>query len=259
MHFKKRFFIIVFFFFFIAPRGFVWGENKKLTNIKNLYITSIKLNAVCDDKRDVIRFPDIGFVGPSFLKALLSNFQRNNPQVELSQGLFASELKDYRKKIFYDPSWVYFENNFNLAQLKNEDREILRQKAGTLYELVLDLQTSLWEQKIAGRYIIYHEGLELHSGKLKAISTYIIKDKYSPYVTAYDSEIDQFQNPLDHQGEIKKIYQELGGKIGNALRALFIAEVKVEKKKKENKTAKKKKQRRRKGQFKFWDLMKPQY
>lgn len=259
----KRFISALFFCFFllflgIVGRGNLWAQNKKLTNIDKLYLTSIKLNAVCDDKKDIVRFLDISFVGSNFLAALLSNFHRANTHVEISQGLFINELQDYRKKIYYDPTWVYFENNFNLDQLNDADREIIRRKADTDYELVLNLNTSLWEQKITGYYTIYQKGVKLHSGKLKAISTYIIKDKGSPYISVYDDQIEYFLDPLDHRGEIGKIYSELGQEIGNGIRSLFIAEIKVKKKNKKRKP-KKKKKRRTAEQIKFWDLMKPQY
>ena len=232
------------------------APKKKLLGIEKLYLTSLKLNARCYDKKEFVKFPDIGFVSRDFLTSLLSNFHRNNKKVELHQGLFLSNLSDYRKKIYYHPHWMYFENNFKLDRLTIEDRDAIRKAAGTPYELVLDLKTSVWEQEIKGKYIIYSNEEKLHSGSLSAVSTYIIKDKESPYVTDYDSEIDAFQNPLDHRGEITKVYSELGEQIGNDLRLLFIAPAKKEKKKFNKKKRRKK---RKKQNLKFWDIMKPQY
>ncbi len=229
---------------------------KKLSNIEKLYLVSIKKNAVCDSKKDVVKFLDIGFVGETFLTSLMSNFHLNNEKVAMSQGRFVPGLTNYRKKVIYQPFWVYFKNNFDLKKLDDTSREKIRQQTGIDYEIELNLNTSLWEQRVSGTYVIYFQSKKIDSGAIEAISTYIIKDEDSPYVTKYDEELNDFQNPLDHRGEILKVYAELGESIGKKLRSLFVEEVKPVKKKAPKK---KKRQKKSKEKQKFWDVIKPRY
>ena len=247
----------IFYFFIIAFFSILEAAPvKKLAGISNLYLSSIKLNAISEKSSDKVIYPDIGFVGEGFMAALLSNFHQNNPKVRLKHGHFIDNISNYRKKLIYSPDWVYFENNLDLSQLTASDKKEMAKTVGTSYQIELDLYTSLWEQKISGKYIIYFENKKIYSRHIQFTSTYIIKDKDSPYITEYDDDIDHFKDALDHRGEIIKIYSELGGELGKQLRSLFIPKDKVVKVKK---TKKKKRPKRTKRKLKFWDVIKPQY
>ena len=252
---KLNFYFIFFIVFLLCCPLFA-KPKKKLANIEELYLVSIKMNAVCDNKKDVIRFLDIGFAGPAFLNSLLSNFHLNNEKVKMSQGQFISGFKNHRKKIIYDPYWIYFENNFDLEKLSDVNRRMIREQTSVDHEIKLELTTSLWEQRVSGTYTIYFQNKKIDTGSINATSTYIIKDEDSPYVTKYDAKLNDFQNSLDHRGEILKLYSELGKEIGEQLRLLFVKETKSVKKKS---SPQKKRRKKSKQGLKFWDIIKPQY
>ena len=203
----------------------LYPVKKKFLSVESLYLASVKINARCIEVRDKVPYPNINFIGEPFRRGFVAGFTRICPQVRLISNVFHEQLSGYSGKAIYGTDFAYLENNLDWRRLTPRDIPLVFSNIGHSFPLVLDLQTSIWEQSLRGSYSLFLGDQKWHKGRVKVISKHVIKDEYSPYISTYD-EIFGIYPEGTHREEIEKIYTELGERVGEQIGSLLVSKPK---------------------------------
>jgi len=205
------------------------SKNKKLLNVKRIGILSINMNIrAMNKKKDLIVFPNILFINKFFKRNIINSFNSvSQSNIVLSDFSLVKDVEFPEEKEIFKymktdfQKQIYFPFNFK-ESIPIKYLKILMDKNTYGYYIVLDINQSVWSQKINVQLKLFSNDKKLIlKKKFNINSKYIIKDKNSSYLTDYENIIDNIDNNSNHKKEIEKIFQELSKKLGKKIFSFF--------------------------------------
>ncbi|HBE03679.1 MAG TPA: hypothetical protein DC049_14590 [Spirochaetia bacterium] len=190
--------------------------SREIGSIGNICLFSVNINKTCmEKKRDKTKYINIGFAGRPFLLSLISNYNRLDTNCTM-QAVSLQPDQLLLKAINSNTPFVFSSNNiwfpYNLDYNRMSSSEIktmLNSLSGQAYA-VLDLKISIWAQEARGQFSVFNADKKpIWTQRIKKISTYIIQDPQSPYITEYENYFNQAEKQISHKTEIIKMLGEI--------------------------------------------------
>jgi hypothetical protein len=199
--------------------------NKQIINVNKILLLTLEINNSCLTKEDQTKYPDIDFTGDIFLSSFISNYNTTDTRIDFinsdttaMEKVIGDKQNDILTKYLYKPELMYFPANFNAKNLLPEDKTRLTRENNADAYCIITLNASVWGQSLIGEITVYSTNhKKIWSQDVELISTYIIKDEKSPYITEYDKLFDQLQYGSSHRQEINTVFKELGRELSDQL------------------------------------------
>ncbi|MBN8218855.1 MAG: hypothetical protein J0L75_19610 [Spirochaetes bacterium] len=198
---------------------------KGLPKVKSVLIVSMRLQNGSLQDEEPVKYPSIHFIGDAFRTNFISEWnEKFGDRLALR-----SPTNDDEKLLFPRPAVGAAESTRNASgearvpaeepiwMRDNLDRrryptmDVLLDRYGCDAWATLEGEVSLWRQTLKGTAKVYDRGGNLvWKQSFKAVSTYIIKDDASPYLSDFDQILDTLEKQRSHKGEILQVAGELG-------------------------------------------------
>ncbi|MFC1504669.1 hypothetical protein ACFL6D_04560 [Spirochaetota bacterium] len=220
-------------------------HKESLGTVKKVGILTMKINKMCTGKVDKTKYIDIIFIGKYFRGAFIEKYNSLDAGLKFSSFSNAVLLESndsIQQGIIYDTGHIYFKDNLDNEKLSPDAIKALMSSHGYDAYAVFDLRASVWAQQAKGDVTIYNaDGSIVWQQEIKeAVSTYIIKDPNSPYVSEYEILFDQLDEKPSHKSELIKMFNEVAENMALEMKEARHKALKLDPKKEKVKLPKKK-------------------
>lgn len=202
-----------------------WELKKGAAQVKQIALLSVRLNNASAASEDATHYPNINFVGEAFRSNLIAEWSSQVPQVRLfvvtnlSPAGFGSGL---RSKLLLDEDSLFLRYNYDVRKFSSNEKARLAESLGADGYAILEGEASVWGQGLSGTLKVYDKSNHLvWKQGLKAVSTYIIKDENSPYISDYDELLNTLEKQRSHKTEILEVFSELGRNTAKSMAERF--------------------------------------
>lgn len=202
-----------------------WELKKNAVGVKQIALLSVRLNNASTASDDSTHYPNINFVGESFRSNLIAEWTSQVPQVRLflvtnlNPAGFGSSL---RSKLLLNEDNLFLRHNYDIRKFSSNEKARLAEALGADGYAVLEGEVSVWGQDLEGTLKVYDKSNQLVWNQgLKVVSTYIIKDENSPYISDYDELLNTLEKQRSHKTEILEVFSELGRNTAKSMAERF--------------------------------------
>ncbi len=188
--------------------------HQNVRQVKQVALLGVEINNASEGKEDSTRYPNINFVGETFRSNLIAEFNAQSPRVRLflvtnlNPPGFGQSL---RGKLLLDENKLFLRDNYQIARFSSNERTRLTEALKADAYAVLEGEASVWGQSLNAKLKVYDLSNRLiWNQSMKVVSTYIIKDENSPYISDYDELLNTLEKQRSHKTEILEVFAELG-------------------------------------------------
>jgi hypothetical protein len=198
---------------------------KNLPRVKSVLIVSMRLSNGSLDDDELVKYPSLNFIGDSFRSNFIAEWND-----KFGDRLVLRSPTNDDEKLFFPKPGVGASRSASTASVPalgeaiwmrdNLDRrryptmDVLLDRYGCDAWATLEGDISMWRQTLKGTAKVYDRGGNLvWKQTYKAVSTYIIKDEASPYLSDFDQILDTLEKQRSHRGEILQVAGELGRQV----------------------------------------------
>lgn len=193
-------------------------KKEPLSRVKTIALVQLKANASCETDGDRMKYLNTQVHSEFIASNFMLGFNSNSTMALVPfKTVFKGDFKNLKGFTAKEKNRVLAKDTIDIGNYSSNDIAAIASKINADAFMVVSIDYSLWGQSLVMDIDVYNRGAELiWKDRVRGESTYIIKDKESPYT----SDFEVFGDSADmktrrHQDELLVVLAEA---VSNAAR-----------------------------------------
>lgn len=181
-------------------------NKREWSGVKRILLVSVQVTNQSLDEEETVKYPNLQFIGEDLRTNILAQWEtRMAGRLALVP---VTKLDGVR--LLMDDRFIFMKGNVDPSVGDRGFGELCRAHDCQAYAVV-EGGISAWGQGFDGKLqILKPGGTVIWKHQFHAVSTYIIKDEASPYLSDFDQILDTLERQRSHRTELLTVAGDLG-------------------------------------------------